>query len=459
MIDEAIVGEALRDAWEKTELSEWGSLDCNHDYSCRYPRHATEERVDRYMTRKLDEGTESARKLYYSELAERIPPRLSRTLFSVEDVAELIRKAAPGLTIRDTEEGIAVDVPGDSIGISVNKKYRVSVYSRDHHVSWNATMWESEDTAAAVVAMGRFEELSVPLKEGYRERIAERMRRAGIQDAFGTWAWGIRPSVCSALKEGADTGALRKAYLERRKSMYEEIGDPWDEATPEKDWKAFEDGIRDELATIRRMQKREKEYQKRQKVRQERKETQRQMRLAYIEELARKLGRDCSLRRCAPSDRLHWDEYTVWLDGGQEVRFRDFTRQTGSIEKDIIALVPALEGLLPFAQSRFKIVSSFNPSTTYSPGNRTRYRKLFLEMAGDDEVMLHLDERMKVLKSHVMLIPGKRSVKLYCYHPKSDRDSLSFTLVKLSDKQDADLLVDAVRNFCSVMRKHPCNLG
>ena len=452
MIDDSIVGEALRIAWEKTESSEWGHLDRNGDYSHRYPHQATEESIDRYITGKLDEGAKSARKLFYSKLTASIPPRVSRTLFGVELIAELIRKAAPGLTVRETGEGIAVDAPGGSIGISVNKRHRVSVYSRDLHVGWDATMWEPEDTAAAVAAMGRFEELSAPLKEGYRERIAERMRRAGIQEAFNIWTRSILARVRSALEEGADTGAFRKEYLERRKAMYEEIGDPWDEATPEKDWKTFEDNVRVELAWIRSDKKREKTRRVRQDARQRAMD-------AHGEALARTLGRDCYLRRCSPSGSKHWDEYTVWLDGGQEVRFRDFTRRLGSIDEDIIALVPALEGLLPFAQSRFKIVNSYDPSTTYSSYNRTRYRKLFLEMAGDDEAMLHLAGRMKAMKSHVMLIPGKRSVRLYCYHPESDSLSLSFTLAKLSGKPDADLLADAVSRFCSVLRKHPCNLG
>jgi hypothetical protein len=448
MIDDTIVCEALRTAWEHVEAIHWDGRYDNYDSSL----HSSWEKNHVIaMLNSIDDDVESVRKQFYLELITRIPRKESRTFVSTDDIADRIRKAGPSLNISGTKDGIAVEVPGDSIGVSVYKGYKVSVHSRKNHYGWDATNWEPEDIAGAVVAMGRFEELSAPLKEAYRKRCEERKRRADIKSSFQYSVDSLRSSVYSALGEGRDPGTFRDEYLSLRKKMYGNLGDPFDDGLLEKDWKEFVDYIAEALQTDRKIAASEA-------ARKARVDARERARDEHGRKLSGALGRDCWIERRSPYGQPHWDEYLVELEDGEVVYFKDYTRKLGSVDAAILTLIPILEELTTFATTKLKF-GRCSSQITYSSHDRSLCRRAFLQMAGGDEVMLHLAERMKSAKVRAILRPAKRTVKLYCFYPWREDMALSFTLGGIGSKEDVDRLADSLTRFQAAMKEHLCDLG
>ena len=444
MIDDKLADKALHSAWKAFEKRHQGGDSDSYGSTFHYSLE------DYWVTAMLDgmeEDMESVRKEFYEELARGIPRKESRTSVDVDGIADLIRKAAPSLVIGRTKDGITVEVPGDVFGVSVYKGYKVSVHSRKHHRGWDATMWEPDDIAAAIVTMGRFEELNAPMKEAYRVRCEERKRRADIKSAFREANLDLRRSVYSALDGEMDTAALRDEYVSRRKALYADLGDPFDDAVLEKDWKEFADDVADRLRMDREEEARKAREEARERALDE-----------HAEALSRTLGRDCWIVRRSPYAQTHWDEYLVELSDGERVWFKDYTRTLGSLDAAIAAVIPALEELTGFATTLLKFGTCPSP-LRYSAHERDRCRKVFLRKAGDEEDLLYLAERLQPAKLRTILRPTMRTVKLYCYYPHRDDGAVSFTLGGIGSKEDIDRLADAIGRFQAAMKKHRCNLG
>ena len=446
MMDDTIVRDALRAAWEKYEYGRWDIKFDDPDWPMNPPQV---ESLAANMLKNLNRDMGSVKTLFFDELTPRIPPKTDRTAVGIDDIAERIRKAVPDCPVGPTKNGIAIKLPGDKIEVCIYKGNRVSVHSLSRHTGWDATPWEPDDIATVIALMyNKFDELNEPLKEEYRKRCEERKMRADVELRCWNRTKNLWRKVYDALDKEKDTAPFREEYLKVRKSLYEGLGTPCDDGVLEEEWKEFIGDIKDELTRDRRQA-----AQKAAAL--ARKEALRKKQHACEQEIANVLGRSCFVRRCSPEAMTNWDEYTVWLIDGQEAVFKDYSKRLGSINQDIIAIVPALEGLLPFAGSLFKMQSSRNVSVRYSDSNRIQYRKDLLQMAGDDEVMLYLAEKMKTLRSRTMLIPAKRVVKLYYYHPDRDDVFLYFSLRKFYVKEEVDLLVEALKQFCAVMKEHP----
>ena len=305
--------------------------------------------------------------------------------------------------------------------------------------------------AAAIIAMGHFGTLSIPLKDDYRKRCEEMDHRSDVLSAFRSSSRTIRNAVRAALEENRDTEAYRDAYLSLRTTFYEDLGDPFDTGTLERDWRAFVGEVADSIETEKRLAA----YAEECRVRKEAKEREKK---ACEEEISRALGRECSIERRSPFYGTHWDEYLVTLASGQTVRFRDFEKKIGAVTPAIIAVVPILEEFAALASTKLSL-GNCSSRISRSSFERTYYRKEFLRMAGDDEILLRLAEMTKSRKASVILQLVRRSVKVFCFYPR-DRDSaVSFTLKKPFGTGDVDRLADSLSRFTAAMRKHPCNLG
>ena len=426
MIDDSTINEALDYAWKGDRMSTWESMENN---------------------------LEKARMRFYDKMAKSIPDKDSRKVPDLDDIACRIWETDSALIVKKTQDGLIVDTPGDSFGIRIYGGWQVSVHSRNRHTGWDATMWEIEDIAKAIAAMGDFDALSASRKEEFRRRVEEIKRRSAIVSKFHSSAWELEKSLYSALENGEPIEEFRDIYLPMRKGCYDELGDQYDNATLESDWKGFLESVGQRLSADRK----EAARAEARRIRQEAKERAMEV---CSSGLSQALGRDCWIERRSPSSGIkHWDEYLVELADGRVVWFKDFSRELGSINQAILAIVPILEELASFASTKFSLRKSSSPQLEYTIANRSFFRKELLQMAGDDEVIQYLSDKMKVLKSPVILWPSKRTVKLFCFYPRKTRSALSFTLRKLDGKEDVDHLVDAVKRFYAALKKHPCHLG
>lgn len=447
MIDDTIVNEALCAAWEDFDESQWKDLFMFE----KTLRESFERDTVESLLKSIDTVMETTRQRFYMKLAERIPKE-SRKTISLDELARILHESDSSLIISDAKDGIKVTTPEDTFGITVKKGYKVSVHSIKNHIGWDATTWGQDDIVKAIIVMSHYDSLAIPIKEKYKKKWEEKERRSSIVFNFREEIDGLRHSVYSELEGNRDVEAYRDSFVSYRKAFYESLGDPFDDVILEKDWREFVDDIASSLESDRK----QAAMAEARKLREEAREMAKEI---CSNEISCVLGRNCWIERRSPYGMRHWDEYLVELADGRVVWFKDYTRQLGSINKAIITLVPILEELALFASTKFTLGRCSSPQIEYSKSNRSYFGRMFLEMAGDNEIMIYLSEKFGALKAPVILWPAKRTVKLFCYYPGNTLSSLSFTLRRISSKEEVDQLVDAISSFHAAMKKYPCNLG
>ena len=419
MIDNTLINEALRAAWEGSAPTAWTDME------------SAEER---------------ARHMFFFRLSERIPARDPNRAVGLEDIVDDIREALHSVEIGRTKDGIILDIPGDTVGVSILKEGRVSFFSRQRKIGYNATTWASEDLAKAVATLADFESLSGPYREEFRKKVDEQKRRAQVRREFESDERSFLPSVYSALADNQDTGALRDEYIRMRKDFYAKLGDGCDDRMLENDWVDFKEYVQSILRNDRAREARENKARI--------KDKELEICSTTLEEI---LDRVCAAYRCTPFHQEHWDEYLVLLDDGQRVVFKDYSRETGSLNQAIIEIVPILEAFLPFASTKLSMNKRSPKGVEYSTSSRARYARAFKNQYGDDEIMTALQEKLKATRRPVLLVPGNRNVKLFCFFPHSaQRVLLSFTLKRRGGMDQVDDLVSNVKLLYSTCLKYWC---
>ena len=416
MIDNTIITEALRTAWGSTEPTWWT---------------------------KMDEAEKKARQAFFLRLSERIPARNPDEAFDLEESASAIREAAPSLTIARTKSGIVVDIPDDSIGINFAGG-KVSLFCRKLHTGCDVTTWAPEDLAKVIAAIADFDSLSVPYREELQKQVDEEKRRKDVKDDFQREENDFRDFVYPVLADNRDASALRDKYLRMRKEFYKKLGDGYDDGILENDWKEFTEDIEIDIRHDRSLEVR--------KIRAKAKEKELDICSAHLEAI---LDRLCWAFRCSPCHQDHWDEYVVELESGQPVSFKDYSRETGSLNQAIIDTVPILEAFLPFASTNLSIMKRTPSEVTNTPSSRAKYARAFSEKYGDDEILATLQQKLKAIRRPIILLPGKRNIKLFCFYPNATNEAiLYFTLRKPNSMSQVDDLVTAVRKLYPTFLKY-----
>ncbi|MBR6458491.1 MAG: hypothetical protein IKS71_07820 [Bacteroidales bacterium] len=416
MIDNTIIKNVLRNAWKCEDLNYWTDL----------------EEVER-----------DARGIFFWKLSERVPARNPSKAFDLEETFNAIKEAAPSLTIVRTKGGIRIDIPGDSIGINIAGG-KVSLFCRELHSGCDVSTWTPEDLAKVIAAMADFDSLSVPFREKVRKQVDEEKRRKEVKDDFWEKEREFREIVYPVLADNRDTSAFRDKYLRMRKVFYKKLGDEYDEGILENDWKEFKEDLEEDIRHDRSLELR--------KTRAKAKEKELDICAASLEAI---LDRPCWAFRCSPCNMKHWDEYVVELNSGQPVSFKDYSRETGSLNRAIIKTVPILEAFLPYASTNLSIMKRTPPEESNTTSSRAHYARAFLNQFGDDEILATLQQKLKATRRPVILLPRTRSIKLLCFYPDTNNEAiLYFTLKKPSDLAQVEDLVSAVRRLYSTFLKY-----
>ena len=419
MIDNTLINEALRAAWESTAPQAWTDME------------SAEER---------------ARHMFFFRLSERIPAWDPHQAVGLEDIVDAIREAVPSIEIGRTKDGIVMDIPGDTIGVSVSGEGKVSFFSRKRHSGRDATTWAPEDLAKAVATLADFETLSGPYREEFREKVDEQKRRAQVERDFESEERAFLPSVYSALADNQDTSVLRDEYIRMRKDFYAKLGDGCDDRKLERDWVDFKEYTQSILRNDRAREARENKARI--------KDKELEICGTTLEEV---LDRICAAYRCTPFHQEHWDEYLVVLVDGQRVAFKDYSRETGSINQAIIEIVPILEAILPFSSTKLTMNMRSPAGVVYNTSSRARYVRAFEKQYGDNAIMMALQAQLKATRRPILLVPGNRNVKLFCFFPHSaQRALLSFTLKRPGGMDQVDDLVSNVKLLYSTCLKYEC---
>lgn len=324
---------------------------------------------------------------------------MTRTYLNPDDVREAIQEKVPGLTVRDTADGFIVEGGGDQLGVIRTKKKKVSIHSVQSHIGWDASFWTPEDAAALIVAITRFEALNAPRMEKYRK-------------------------------------AKEKKEEERRKWVEAQMREISTKSTS--DW--------------------EKEWEEERKEA-ERKKAQVQAQWdPFVEEISNAVGRPCTIERRKPFMSSHFFAYTITLNDGQQMVFRDYSRKPGNITPAIVATVPAIEALLPFAASKLSYAEG-EYGMRYTDGWKKHKHKAFVEKFKDDETLLYLEQQLSSSKAAVLPTLTQRSIRINIFSPRLSNKALSFTLKKIGSREEADALVAATVHYYLVQRKHKSNFS
>ena len=391
----------------------------------------------------MDEAGKKARQTFFLRLPEQIPARDPGKAFDLEEIVNAIREAAPSLTIARTKGGIVVDIPDDTLGINIAGG-KVSLFCRKLHTGCDVTTWAPEDLAKVIAAIADFDSQSEPFREELRKQVDEEKRRKEVDDDFRQEEYEFRKSVYPVLADNRDTGALRDKYLRMRKDFYEKLGDGYDDGILESDWIEFKEDIEYDIRHDRSLELR--------KTRAKAKEKELDICAASLEAI---LDRPCWAFRCSPCHQDHWDEYVVELTSGQPVSFKDYSRETGSLNQAIVDTVPVLEAFLPYASTNLSIMKRTPQEVINTSSSRTQYARAFSEKYGDDEILAALQQKLKATRRPIILLPGKRSIKLFCFYPNSTNEGiLYFTLRKPSDLVQVEDLVTAIKRLYTTFLKY-----
>ena len=428
MIDNATIAETLNAAWNSIASS------------------------THYYHSNLHKAEEEARKEFYKRLKNKITSLESPRPVTVDEVIRALRAADPDLNIRMKDNGATVDTHEDLIVINGNTGGHVSVFIPNRNLGWDVSLWDVNDLARALVAMGSFDRMSEVQKEEWIRVQEKKIKIEDLEEEYSPLFQDIRESLSSALKNDQDEDALRDQYISLKKEFNEKSGNPNDEDALNQEWMEFlEDTAEEVLAEIRE--------EARQATRQARVEARQNELDEYCRYLSDVLRRPCVAFRCTPWCMDHWEEYIVQLDDRQSVRFKDYTRRVGSLHSAILEMIPALDAFLPFASSRLSLGPCSSPYVEYMDLYRQIAERDYHLRFGEDEAMQDLAKTLKETQAHIILRAGKRSVRLYCFYPNDARKALSFSLRPIHSFREIAALARAVEQFHLTQKKYNCEMG
>ena len=428
MIDNATITETLNVAWNSIASS------------------------THYYDSNLHKAEEDARKVFYKMLKDKVTPMESPRPVTVDEVIRALREADPDLNIRMKENEATVDSLEDLFVIKGDAGGHVSVFIPNRNLGWDASLWDVDDLARALVAMGRFDRMSEAQKEEWIQVQEKVDKKYDLEEEYHPLFQDIRDSLSSALKNGQDEDAFQDRYISLKKEFNERIDNPNDEDALNQEWMEFlEDTAEEVLSEIRE--------EARHATRQARFEEKQDELDEYCQYLSDVLRRPCMAFQCTPWCMNHWDEYIVRLDGRQSVRFKDYTRRVGSLHSAIMEMVPALNAFLPFASSKLSLGLCSSPHMEFTKTSRQEAEREYRLRFGDDEVMKDLAKTLKETHAHIILRAGKRSVRLYCFYPNDTRKALSFSLRPIHSFREIAALARAVEQFHLTQKKYNCEMG
>ena len=428
MIDNATIAETLNAAWNSIASS------------------------THYYHSNLHKAEEEARKEFYKRMKDKVTPLGSPRPVTVDEVIRALREADPDLNIRMKDNGATVDTHEDLIVINGNTGGHVSVYIPNRNLGWDASLWDVDDLARALVAMGGFDRMSKSQKEKWIQAQEKVDKKYDLEEEYRPLFQDIRDSLSSALKNGQDEDAFQDRYITLKKEFNVKLGVPNDEGALEQNWTEFlEDTAEMVLAEMRE--------EARQATRQARFEEKQDELDEYCQYLSNVLRRPCVAFQCTPWCMDHWDEYIVRLDDRQSVRFKDYTRKVGSLHSAIMEMFPALDAFLPFASSKLSLGLCSSPHMEFTKAYRQEAEREYRLRFEDDEAMQDLDKTLKETQAHIILRAGKRSVRLYCFYPNDARKALSFSLHPIHSFREIAALARAVEQFHLTQKKYNCEMG
>ena len=426
MIDENVISKVLDQCWKEYK---------DRSYLIQ---HNLNEEMESWL-----------RKRFYSILAQEINPRETRFFLELDTIRKGIQKKDPSLPIRDTKNGFVVECQDDSFVVEETKNRSISVHSQQTHYGWNATLWSYEDIAAFIVTLAHYLELNAPHMEAYLKELQERNRRQDIQFEFLQASSNIRTAVRIAMENGQDTNVYRDDYLALKADEYRKLGDDFTVETLENDWQDCLSSAKSQIAWKEKQAKIDARNASIQKQRDD-----------LADEISRKTGLKCTIVRRRPRTDTHFDAYIIELSDGQKVAFPDSTKRLGCLTQAIEAIAPALDGLIPYAGSKFIFSSAHrsNGPMSYTASQRKRFHDDFVRAFQNDDTMLYLESQLSASKAPVLMDVRKRSIRLHCYFPRSSSDSLSFSLKGIESYEEADALVQAIEKYYSARKKFDCTV-
>ena len=335
------------------------------------------------------------RREFCKNLAEVANAGMARTYLNPDAVREGVLEKAPGLSVKDTADGFLVEGGGDRLGVSRTRRQKVSIHSEKSQIGWDATFWIPDDVAALIVAIARFDALNEPRMEKYNKDKDEASRML----------------INEPLRESSERSLeWEKEWEEKRKEA-------------------------------------------------ERKEAQVQALLdACAAEILSSTGRPCKIERKKPRMSSHFYAYNITLSSGQQMVFRDYSKEIGAIKPAIVATVPAIEALLPFSATKLSYAEGAF-GMRYTDGWRKYEHKVFVERFKGEDTLLYLEAKLSSSKAAALLSLTERSIRMNVFCPRTSRKAMSFSLKQIESREDADALVAATLHLYLVRRKHPADIS